>query len=239
MAEVVDVELPNEVDGLPHHVTPEIIELLEKMNRVARPDDWRLVVDGALSGSMTRDILRARWAAMRSALEGRTRRGRGVATPVLIPVGPAPRTSDIDLAIISAGPACLGHTSPAHCAIYRNVLLAVEGRVIPPELQFVFAIQPAVAHAVELHGLMTLNLDMSLPERCDLARDCNSYVDFFWFAEIADTDTSEQLANVPHAGLLLYDDEALRISVAPWPHPKSGAKVADLAKALLFKQRMA
>lgn len=239
VAEALGFEVPGEVDRLPQHITPEIVELLEKMSRVARQEDWKLVVEGAVSGGMTRDILRARWAAMRSSLKGRTRRGRGVATPVLVRISPEPEPSDIDLAIVAAGPACLGHPHPAGWAMFRDVQLAVPDRLIPPTLQFVFAIQPAKADPVELHGVISYNWNMSLQQRRELARDCGDFVDFFWFAEISDTDISEQLANVPHAGLLLYDDGDLHIAVTPWPDPKSGRFIADLAKALLLKQRSA
>lgn len=123
--------------------------------------------------------------------------------------------------------------------MFRDVLLAVEERLFPPMLQFVFALQPQQADPVELHGVMSRGLDMSVQELRELARDCGEFVDFFWFATIADTNIAQALVNVPHVGLLFYDFSELHIAVTPWPDPKSGRHVADLAKALLLKQRSA
>ena len=68
-------ELP-ELGALGEEVSPESIELLEKLFRVLDEGEAMELLKGLVEGKVVREELRARWQAFRPALDGKTARGR-------------------------------------------------------------------------------------------------------------------------------------------------------------------
>ncbi|PLX85592.1 MAG: hypothetical protein C0617_03595 [Desulfuromonas sp.] len=62
-------------------VSPENIEILSKLSRVAPEDVWGPLVQKVIEGSITRGEIRSLWKTFRPVLEGRTARGKGVSAP--------------------------------------------------------------------------------------------------------------------------------------------------------------
>lgn len=66
---------------LPDKVSPENLELLSKLARVAPDNALQRLAEQVISGGITRAELRTVWQAYRPALGGRTARGLGVPPP--------------------------------------------------------------------------------------------------------------------------------------------------------------
>lgn len=69
------------LEELGDDLSPESLELLAKISRVAPDNIYRPLVVRLLTGEIKRSELRSTWSAFRPVLEGKTARGRGVAAP--------------------------------------------------------------------------------------------------------------------------------------------------------------
>lgn len=74
---------PYPLHELPDQVSPENIELLYKLSRVAPKDLFGPLIEKVMCGRITRSELRTAWVRFRPALEGQTARGKGVTPPKL------------------------------------------------------------------------------------------------------------------------------------------------------------
>lgn len=72
-----------QVEELPNSVSPENIELLAKLGRVAPEDILKDIATQVVRGSIRREKLRSAWEIYRPALAGRTSRGRNGVVPTV------------------------------------------------------------------------------------------------------------------------------------------------------------
>jgi len=64
------------LEELQNHVSPENLELLEKLSRVMETEDSYCMMDEVIRGTIRRETLREKWQAFRPALKGQTARGK-------------------------------------------------------------------------------------------------------------------------------------------------------------------
>lgn len=72
-----------QIEQLPANVSPEGLELLEKLQRAMPSGAFLALADTFFSGRVTRETLRSHWKAYRKHLHGETARGKGVEKPII------------------------------------------------------------------------------------------------------------------------------------------------------------
>ncbi len=225
------------LESLPANVSPENLELLAKLARVAPDDVLRTIATRVVSGSIKRAELRTTWQIYRPALGGRTARGtRGVA-PTVDPTDPEQFDSLIEAQIVTV----LMTTEPTWTGSKQPYLYTTMLRVSPEfgddvHRKYVFdAVVITRAkrnsrtdfHGIEIRGE---NLYGPIHEVFEAQRPfCN----YLWLAAPESASASWQV-NIPeYVGLLEAHRQGVRILRKA--RRLDGELSGDLAKGLLLK----
>jgi hypothetical protein len=220
------------LDQLPPAISPEIVETIEKMHRVMPPDEWARNVRDVLGGQLSRRELRARWAIVRDALEGRTARGRGTPVPRVRRTPGETAVWEAEAAFLESFPACLGYDRSARVVLFKNVPFpaGVEGN--RSEVDFAFAIEED--RGILLQGVEISNWKVKDPET--YFRDSRGYFDAIWLGFIQRFPGDCSALDLDGAGLLFFGPEGWRVVRKPAPREEDGCNVAEIAKQLLFRK---
>jgi len=224
------------LDELPTSVTPETVELLEKIQRVARPEDWEAVARDVLAGKLGRIALRARWSAFKAALKGRTARGRGVDRPVIKRGEKDLLASDLAASFVAAFPRCFGYETVSRRSLFTDVPVGDPFSPAKYELDFIGVLVHPDG-GVELHGVKISSWSLPQQRPATFAEATHRYVDVLWLASPADVDALSELLEVSGPGILLFDSDGWRIAARPLRRPGDGEWAGETAKALLARRR--
>jgi len=230
------------LDKLPESVSPESLELLSKLMRVAASTVTDPLVKGLIEGSVSRAQLRATWLAYRPVLAGRTARGRGVAPPRFNQRDLQQRNSrleaDVMAGLLVAGPDWTGTANLSRYELFAQVRpqsRSSDRRI--PELDAVAAVQDksggVVLHGIDIRGGHILRS----PQFLEYVALVEPFCDFLWIAmRDGDVLESSNSALPEHLGLLLATPTSVRVlRAAQCVH---GARTGDLAKGLLLRGAM-
>jgi len=231
------------LEELPHYVSPEKIEILEKVRRVAGPDVTDSLVRKVIDGSITRASLRLTWEAYRPVLKGRTARGRGVAAPryVLAELGQHDSLLEAEFtyAFQTMGPNWTGTVRPIVYRMFAGVRPEKrkgDQRLI--ELALVVVVREKLTSPMVFHGI-----EICLP-RCLASESsekfrilADQFCDFFWIAARAPCVPFEsELADLPETiGIFGLDNGTVKVVRAATRSVNAGAPQRRSCKALLAK----
>jgi len=202
------------IENLSEKVSSENLELLSKLIRVMPSDQFGDVASRVLTRNAKREELRKLWQAYRLALDGKTARGKGVATPALDINDPSKRTKLLVAQarlLIEAAPLgwlCLPPPAFAH-AVHDVRLPEMYARHGNSGLDVVIAVKSTESSPLELHGIeIRLNLSsQTIPGIVDLAQTVN----YLWVA-FAKPYKAGLLASIPaHIGILSINDGSISV----------------------------
>lgn len=235
------IESPT-LEELSDQVSPENLELLSKLARVAPDDVLQRVATDVLAGTITRAELRTTWQIYRPALAGQTARGRGVTVSRIRRPNPDQFNSLLEASILTAlsasGEKWLGSVWPRKCQLYRNVRPVVRAdvrRVV--EFDLVAVVRGPRDASVLLHGIeikggaSPLLAARVLP----LLEEQAKYCDYFWLAQAYEA-FEYGLREIPeYIGMLVAQDGDIRVLREARLLSGSVSHTGDLAKGLLLQ----
>jgi hypothetical protein len=186
--------------------SPESLEIVRKIARVAPGEIVRKAQKDAMRGSISRGKLRELWITYRPVLEGRTARGRGVKEPKYDPrnakMSAARWTADCVAAIRKNGPGWL-QESKSHLYIVVPTADRPEFVGLDTLLPDAFVLYcPNEKHDVQIHGIWTRADVLSVP----------LIVDWAWVA-LRDRPRPAKLKQVPQkfGVLLAHSGDVIRL----------------------------
>jgi len=208
-----------------NQASPENIELLSKLERVAPQDVFEDMKHQVLHGSISRAKLRSAWQDFRPALGGRTAQGVGKATPRVDLSDPEQHAAvfrGLALTALANFARLLGEPAP-----HATMLLKDVG--FDPAVVFdaVCAVQPSEWSKPMLHGIV-IAADGKIPSNLKLRAE---YADATWLVTAADV-TPTLPRGVGHASL--SNNELLVVSPATMTTPDA-PKAEYLLRAVLLR----
>ena len=223
---------------LPDGVSPEKLELLSKLTRVA-PDE---ILEGlgrrVLEGEISRAELNRAWEAFRPALGGRTARGRLRVAPYINEQDPdqqaGQRKAIVCHGLQAAGPQWTGWEHPESYEVFLQV------RPEPgPELPvgYVFdavAVVVPQAGPVELHGVEVEGMISQDSRQVELTQAAG-YCDYFWVARSKEAGTANWKGIPEGIGLLVDRGGRLEVRRQATRTPESGRYREHLLAGLLAR----
>lgn len=234
------VNLPP-LEALPRSVSPESLELLSKLMRVAAPTVTDPLAKGLVEGSVTRAQLRSTWLAYRPVLAGRTARGRGVAPPRFnrrdLQQFNSRLEANVMAGLLAAGPAWTGTTNPSRYELFTQVRpQSRRGDQRIPELDAVAAVR-GKADELLLHGIDIRGQIPRSHQFLEYVTLVDPFCDFLWIASHDEDVLGTGRSALPeHVGLLLATPASVRVLRAA--QRGQGARTGDLAKGLLLRSAM-
>ncbi len=192
---------------LPDGVSPEKLELLSKLARVAPDEILEPLGRRVVQGEISRAELTRAWEAFRPALGGRTARGRSTIEPHINEQDPdqyaGQRKAIVCHGLQAAGPQWTGWEHPES----YEVLLQVRpepGPELPVGYVFdaVAVVVPRVG-PVELHGVEVEGMISHDSPQIEL-NQAAGYCDYFWVARSKEAGTAD-LKRIPEGIGLLVD----------------------------------
>lgn len=225
---------------LPAKVSPESLELLSKLERVAPNEQLQSIAARVVNGAITRAELRRTWEAYRPALAGRTARGKGVDAPTIDPYDTVQFQSVLEAQIIttlsSADPAWTGIIKPECYEIFHNVQpefaqsererFEFDAVVVSRAKKF----DQLDFHVIEIRGNHVAN-----PKVGALLERQFQYCHFFWLALDARSQGTGSHVLPDSVGLLVAKEGSIRVL-----RPAKrflGERTGELAKGLLIKPK--
>ncbi len=174
-------------------VSPEKLELLDKLRRVAKQDITDSIASRVIEDSITRDELRATWETYRPVLDGRTARGRGVEPPRFDPTDQNQFSSyhavEVMSALQAAGPHWTGKSHPATYRIFTRV--RPERRDDDKsifELDVVAVVREKKTSPIIFHGIEIRGPQFLAYSKIDKFRKmAEPYLDYYWIASAVHT----------------------------------------------------
>ncbi len=225
------------LESLPSGVSPENVELLAKLARVAPPSVLEPLTERVLDGSMRRDELRRTWQAFRPALAGQTARGRGSAIPRVDQRDPQQHDGMLKGIVVNAldmsGPSWTGCEKPASYRLFLHVTPDPDpGRlVLPGRFDAVAVLRRKPEAPLELHAVGCVGAvpDAALGRMCSIAAQ---YCDYVWMASHSEGGS---LPGIPKSvGFLAVKAERIQVRRAA-ARTKYPASRAALLAALLSR----
>ncbi len=191
---------------LPDVVSPENLELLSKLARVAPEEVLDPLGRRVVQGEITRAELNRAWQAFRPALGGRTARGRGMRKPRLDRDDPHQYESQLKATVYHAlqvvGAQWTGYKNPVSYEVFFQVRPERVPQQTFSDVFDVVAVVRSQEGPVELHGVEVIGKFSSESLQPKLSHAAE-YCDYFWVArseEAADVD----LSRIPESiGLLV------------------------------------
>lgn len=222
---------------LPDVASPENLELLSKIARVAPEEVLEPLARRVLRGEISRPELNRAWQAFRPALGGRTARGRGAVKPRIDRKDPDQYEGQRKAMVchwLQTGPSWTGCKKP----VAYEVFLEVRPKPVPDQaFSRVFDAVAVVVRqegSVELHGVGVKGMfsnDAAPRALSHAARYC----DYFWVArseEAGPVDVSQIPAGI---GLLLDRGGRLEVKRRPTRSSESGRSRENLLAGVLAR----
>jgi len=230
------------LEDLPGHVSPEKLELLSKLARVAPRDFFEPVIGMVLKNEITRDELRDRWRAFRPALRGKTARGRGVLPPLINMKNQGEYRSVLEAMVINALQASGPHWLGSDRAFMYEVKMHVKPDYSDASARMIRYIFDAVAlfkrdrfAQMQIHGIEIGPLFSHRTERLyEMAGHC----DFLWIVTHREHRSLSNRVNIPDfIGLLDAEDGNITVVREPSRCETNCEDFSALLKGLLIKEK--
>lgn len=227
------------LQNLPDRISPENLELLSKLERVAPPEAIYQFSDRVIAGVATRAELRDAWKIFRPILAGQTARGQ-----LNIPRFDPSDISQVDClmeamvfrALSQKDANWLGNDQSDFCEIFANVWLSlsINQRKMSIGIDAVVVTgqkskAQLILHCIQVVGMGYLHTTV---EEVLLTKYC----DFMWVA-MHEKILDDMRANIPKdVGIMTINDGGFIHMVRPAIiGDDSGKNSCELAKALLLK----
>ena len=114
-----------EFTDLPAKVSPENLEILEKIERVAQKSIFLDLAERVIHSNIKRDELRLTWIAYRKGLDGKTSRGMGVDRPKINIKDPDNKVFVEEAQVLTALNAsyrsCIGENTSLKCGVFPDI----------------------------------------------------------------------------------------------------------------------
>ena len=225
------------LDELPKSVGSESVEILAKLERTLPEKDFEKLLQRLLEGKARRSELRSMWETHRTGLGGKTARGRNTAVPRIDWMDPLQNQQHVDANLLcelkAAGSEWAGIDKPERYDVYLNVTPdGLPSGDIICTLPAVIMVKP-VGGTVVYHAVLLGTSPQKLKE---LAESQLVFADYLWVLLQNPLPDADALADIPKGlGILNIVDGAIRLVTRAERTPKSGARRADLASALLVR----
>jgi len=120
-----------QLEDLQDHVSPESLEILEKLGRVMSYSETYNVMDEIIGGTIRRKELRDKWETFKPTLDGQTARGKGSDVPKVDRSNKEQANSLLEAMVLDAlkkaGPSWLGLNTPTYYRLATGVIPDVKG----------------------------------------------------------------------------------------------------------------
>jgi len=227
------------LEGLPDSVSPENLELLAKLRRVAPQEVTDPIAAKVLTGAITRADLRSTWQVYRPALGGRTARGRGVEVPKLDSEDTwrldSLREAEVFTSLKYGSRAWTGTATPHSFHIYLKVRpeLGPDDQTTI-EFDAVVAVRSKAEGPLVLHGFeIRSELSPYLAQGVNFWKVATPFCDRLWTA-VHETTLGIDGDVVPtYVGVVVARAQAITVLRAATVDEKLGTRSGDLAKGLL------
>ncbi len=225
------------LESLPGTVSPENIELLAKLARVAPSSVLEPLTEGVLNGSIRRNELRRTWQAFRPALAGRTARGRGSAIPQVDQSNPLQYDNLLKGMVLNAldrsGPSWTGCAKPALYRLFFQVSPDPDPglSVLPGRFDAVAVLRRKPEAPLELHEVECVG-DVQDAALWRIVSFANQYTDYVW---VASDPKASSLRGMPKSvGCLMVKGSRIVVG-RPAARTKNPASRAALLAALVSR----
>lgn len=215
---------------LPDQISPENIELLYKLSRVAPKEVFTPLFEKVMNCTAKRAELRSAWLNFRPIMDGQTARGKGVTPPTLVDPNKA-KTEELMEALISHRLSCSSDWTGIKDLIAYKVYHEV-GRSDIGIFDVVVVTQGKQSrllfHGIEITRKITLQKIHHIKvqmQKCDL----------MWLA-LPDLPLPDELNKLPdHLGVLVVNLNEFKV-VRPARLERSAKDTGDLAKVILQRE---
>jgi len=231
---------------LPKHVSPEKLELLSKLGRVAPKEFFKKLIYSVLDNEITRDDIREQWRAFRPALKGKTSRGRGTLRPMVNLRNKDEYRSVREAMIINAlkasGPIWLGEEKAQMYEVKMHVKVPFgtdrrDNRIFDAVVLY----KESQYKDFEVHIIEVMPRFTSIKGNFDQYHGIAEYCDYFWVATHKDSSEpmDRHVLNKKYPGFVgMLQVDASEISVINHAKPcnKNYKKANELLSVLLLKE---
>lgn len=227
------------LEDLPSNVSPENLELLAKLARVAPDEVLQSIAVRVVNGAITRAEMRRTWEAYRPALAGRTARGTGVEVPTVDPDDPKQFDSVIEAQVFTAltltDPAWIGINSPQIYEVLHRIGPEF-ARSEPEQFEFdaVVITRATKSDSLEFHGIEIRGSHVLNQNLGRLLQIKTPYCHYLWLARDARSHGIDDYDLPADVGLLVAQGNAIR--VLRQAQRSSGERTGELAKGLLLQK---
>jgi len=229
---------------LPKHVSPEKLELLSKLGRVAPKDFIEKLIYDVLDNAITRDEIREQWRAFRPALEGKTARGRNVTAPAISRVKNPSVYKNLDEALVinalkAYGAKWINDSKHIMYEVkFHFFSQHVKGAFLSPHLPAVVLYQQSLSDELEVHGIEMMSTYNRADDLFKRLNEPASYCDFLWLACHKNIPYSKDFDDYypKHVGILVIDGASISVKQPALPCVQDFKKANTLLKALLIKE---
>lgn len=227
------------LNDLDDSVSPEKLELLEKISRVADRNVTVPLSIRVIDDSITRTAIRSIWEAYRPVLAGRTARGRGTYVPRIdesdVRQFDSLMEARVMLALQEYGPRWTGSIHPNIYKLFRYVRLQVNSdKYKMIEFDVVAVIRETETSPLVFHGIdiRSFNYPHSNMDRIkEITRIAKSFCDFYWIA----TSWYHEADTNLDTGLLVVSGKTIEVRFAASRGVDAGTRTGELTKALLLQ----
>jgi hypothetical protein len=220
-------------------VSPENIELLEKLERVIPKDLFADFSERVVTGNIKRRELREMWNVYRHVLEGRNARGRGKTRPRIDPRDPWQSELQAQakvVTLLSAKPNWTGTSSPHFFHVVREIKI----EQIDARFDVLALVRETRQSRLLFFGVEVISsVDVKIPEiswklsRLSRLSRLYPYCDRVWLA-LAQKPENALLKRIPEfIGILYVENGEIIVKRAAGPSRLLGAKTGETAKELI------
>jgi hypothetical protein len=227
------------LDSVAHRVSPENLEILAKVSRVAPADVTTRLTDRVLAGTLNREALRQTWRAYRPALAGRTARGRGVRAPRVNWSDPTQYGALLaaeTLTSLAQNPTdWLGDTMPDLLELFTPVEFVPAGQSAPIRFDAVVALRERRGDPLRFHGVEVRGPDTPPLKGARLDRLLGA-CDYLWLALHELAAPPGRQAVPEGVGLIFVGTDGVKVLRPAVRSAASGVLTGSLASELLARK---
>jgi hypothetical protein len=223
------------LESLSGDVSPENLELLSKITRVAPDDALQRLTERVIGASITRAELRATWQAYRPVLGGRT--ARGVSPPHINLADRDQVDSLLQATVLTAlsagGSAWTGIEKLEICRLFTNVRPEYAGPLPSCEIDVVAMVREHEKSPLKIHGIEIIG-SFNRQEKSKFVAMA-PFCDLLW---VATPDYADCMckADVPDfVGIIRATESALRVERPARASKFLGTELLPMTKGLLLK----